>query len=185
MKTKKVNHYSSKTWSFDQLFRNCVWIVVFVFFPISEQNACPLGWLNLSESCFRIDIKFSYETWKDAMFKCQNLGGRLAVLGNDVKLRAYSRFIEDYVEDQTYFNYFVFVGAHVVSDGRWITVRKQLLSAQSLPWGSFQPSGDGWCTDLIFEEKWNSKGWRINDKNCLSKEGFVCQKPKNISGNSI
>ena len=154
------------------------------FFPTTEQNACPLGWLNLGESCFRIHRE-SYETWKDAMFKCQNLGGRLAVLGNDVKLRAYSRFIEDYVEDLTYFNYFVFVGAHVVSDGRWITVRKQLLSAQSLPWGSFQPSGDGWCTDLIFEEKGNSKGWRINDKNCLSKEGFVCQKPKNISGNSI
>ena len=154
------------------------------FFPTTEQNACPLGWLNLGESCFRIHIKFSYETWKDAMFKCQNLGGRLAVLGNAVKLRALSRSIYDYVEDLGFYNDF-FIGAHAISDGRWITVRKQLFPAQSLLWGTSQPSGDGWCTDLIFEGKWNSKGWRINDQNCLSKEGFVCQKPKKTSGNNI
>ena len=119
------------------------------------------------------------------MFECQNHGGRLAVLGNTTKLHALSRFIDDYVEDLGYFNEF-FVGAHAISDGRWITVQKQLFPAQSLLWGTSQPSGDGWCTDLIFEEKWNSKGWRINDQNCFSEEGFVCQKPtKNTSGNNI
>ena len=81
---------------------------------------------------------------------------------------------------------FFFVGAHAVSTGRWITVRKQLFPTQSLLWGPSEPSGDGWCTELIFGEKWNSnwkgKGWRINDQDCFSKEGFVCEKPKNTSG---
>ena len=114
------------------------------------------------------------------MFKCHNRGGRLAVLGNAVKLDALSRFIDDYMGALEYF----FVGAHVISDGRWITVRKQLFPAQSLLWGPSEPSGDGWCTEMKFGEKWNShwKGWRINDKACLSKGGFVCEKPKNTSG---
>ena len=155
-------------------------LLLLLFFSTTEQNACPPGWVNLGESCFRI-LK-SYQTWKDAMFECQNHGGSLAVLGNTTKLHALSRFIDDYVEDLRYF----FVGAHAISDGRWITVQKQLFPAQSLLWGTSQPSGDGWCTDLIFEEKWNSKGWRINDQNCFSEEGFVCQKPtKNTSGNNI
>ena len=158
-------------------------LLLLLFFSTTEQNACPPGWLNLGESCFRKHIK-SYQTWGDALFECQNHGGRLAVLGNTTKLHALSRFIDDYVEDLGFSNDF-FVGAHAISDGRWITVRKQLFPAQSLLWGTSQPSGDGWCTDLIFEEKWNSKGWRINDQNCLSKEGFVCQKPKNTSGNNI
>ena len=176
-----MNYYSSSS----KLFRN--WYIDCLFacfiFSSTEQNACPPGWLNLGESCFRMHID-PYKTWKDAMFECHNRGGRLAVLGNTVKLHALSRFIDDYVEDLGYFSSF-FVGAHAISDGRWITVRKQLFPAQSLLWGTSQPSGDGWCTDLIFEEKWNSKGWRINDQNCLSKEGFVCQKPKNTSGNNI
>ena len=157
-------------------------LLLLLFFSTTEQNACPPGWVNLGESCFRI-LK-SYQTWEDAMFECQNHGGRLAVLGNTTKLHALSRFIDEYVEGLRYFSFF-FVGAHAISDGRWITVRKQLFPAQSLLWGTSQPSGDGWCTDLIFEEKWNSKGWRINDQNCLSKEGFVCQKPKNTLGNNI
>ena len=160
-------------------------LLLLLIFSLSttEQNACPPGWLNWGESCFRILIK-SYHSWEDAMFECQNHGGRLPVLGNTTKLHAFSRSIDDYEEDLGYFSIF-FVGAHIISDGRWITVRKQLFPAQSLLWGTSQPSGDGWCTDLIFEEKWNSKGWRINDQNCLSKEGFVCEKPKNTSGNNI
>ena len=160
-------------------------LLLLLIFSLSttEQNACPPGWLNWGESCFRILIK-SYHSWEDAMFECQNHGGRLPVLGNTTKLHAFSRSIDDYEEDLGYFSIF-FVGAHIISDGRWITVRKQLFPAQSLQWGTSQPSGDGWCTDLIFEEKWNSKGWRINDQNCLSKEGFVCEKPKNTSGNNI
>ena len=127
------------------------------------------------------------ETWKDARFECHNRGGRLAVIGNVVKpqtLSSLSRFMDEYLEEQVYY----FVGAYAVSDGRWITARKQLFPAQSLLWGPSEPSGDGWCTDLIFGEKWNSnwkgKGWRINDENCLSKEGFVCQKPKTTAGNN-
>ena len=160
-------------------------LLLLLIFSLSttEQNACPPGWLHWGESCFRILIK-SYHSWEDAMFECQNHGGRLAVLGNTTKLHALSRSIDDYVEDLGYLRFF-FVGALIISDGRWITVRKQLFPAQSLQWGTSQPSGDGWCTDLIFEEKWNSKGWRINDQNCLSKEGFVCEKPKNTSGNNI
>ena len=160
-------------------------LLLLLIFSLSttEQNACPPGWLNWGESCFRILIK-SYHSWEDVMFECQNHGGRLPVLGNTTKLHAFSRSIDDYEEDLGNFSFF-FVGAHVISDGRWITVRKQLFPAQSLLWGTSQPSGDGWCTDLIFEEKWNAKGWRINDQNCLSQEGFVCQKPKNTSGNNI
>ena len=112
------------------------------------------------------------------MFECHNRGGRLAVLGNTVKLHALSRFIDDYMGALEYF----FVGAYTTE--RWITVRKQLFPAQSLLWGPSEPSGDGWCTEMKFGEKWNLywKGWRINDKDCSSKEGFVCEKPKNTSG---
>ena len=151
---------------------------VSIFFPTTEQNACPPGWLNLGESCFRMHILESYKTWKDAMFECHNRGGRLAVLGNAVKLHALSRFIDEYMGALVDF----FVGAHTTE--RWITVRKQLFPAQSLLWGPSEPSGDGWCTEMKFGEKWNSnwKGWRISDKACLSKEGFVCEKPKNNSG---
>ena len=157
--------------------------ILFFFFSATQQNACPPGWFNLGDSCFRMHVK-SYETWKDARFECHNLGGRLAVVGNAVKLHALSRFIDDYMEVPRW--RFFFVGAHAVSTGRWITVRKQLFPTQSLLWGPSEPSGDGLCTDLIFAEKWNSnwkgKGWRINDQDCFSKEGFVCEKPKNISG---
>ena len=160
--------------------------LLFFFFASTEQNACPPGWRNLGESCLRVQIK-PKETWKDARFECHNRGGRLAVLGNVVKpqtLSSLSRFMDEYLEEQVYF----FVGAYAISDGRWITARKQLFPAQSLLWGPSEPSGDGWCTDLIFGEKWNSnwkgKGWRINDENCLSKEGFVCQKPKTTAGNN-
>ena len=151
----------------------------FFFFSSTDQNACPPGWLNLGESCFRVHVK-SYETWKDARFECHNRGGRLAVLGNAVKLHALSRFIDDYTGALVDF----FVGAYTTE--RWITVRNQLFPAHSLLWGPSQPSGDGWCTDLIFAEKWLSqwkgKGWRVNDGSCWSKRGFVCQKPKNTSG---
>ena len=154
-----------------------VCLFVCFIFSTTEQNACPPGWLNLGESCFRIHIE-SYETWKDAMFECHNRGGRLAVLGNTVKLHALSRFIDEYMGALEYF----FVGAYTTE--RWITVRKQLFPAQSLLWGPSEPSGDGWCTEMKFGEKWNLywKGWRINDKDCSSKEGFVCEKPKNTSG---
>ena len=154
-------------------------ILFFFFFSATEQNACPPGWLNLGESCFRVHVK-SYETWKDARFECHNRGGRLAVLGNAVKLHALSRFIDDYTGALVDF----FVGAF--STKRWITVRKELFPVQSLLWGPSQPSGDGWCTNLIFAEKWNSKwkgkGWRVNDTPCFLKQEFVCQKPKSTSG---
>ena len=169
-----MNYYESKTWSTSKLFRN--WCINF-FFPTTEQNACPPGWLNLGESCFRMHIE-SYKTWKDAMFECHNRGGRLAVLGNADKLHALSRFFDDYMGALEDF----FVGAYTTE--RWISVRKQLFPAESLLWGPSEPSGDGWCTEMKIGEKWNSnwKGWRINDKACLSKEGFVCEKPKNNSG---
>ena len=68
------------------------------FFPTTEQKACTPGWLNLGDSCFRI-YSYNYQTSKDAMFKCHNLGGRRAVLGNAVQLHSLSRFIDDYIGD--------------------------------------------------------------------------------------
>ena len=118
------------------------------------------------------------------MFECHNRGGRLALLGNAVKLHALSRFIDDYMEVPEWRSFFV--GAHAASTGRWITVRKQLFPTQSLLWGPMEPSGDGWCTNLIFAEKWSpswkGKGWRVNDTPCFLKHGFICQKPKSTSG---
>ena len=159
------------------MFRNwCIYCCCCFYFSTKEQNACPPGWLNLGEQCLRVHIK-PKETWKDAMFECHNRGGRLAVLENAVKLHALSRFIDDYLGA-------FFVGAYTTK--RWITVRKELFPVQSLLWGPSEPSGDGWCTNLIFAEKWNSKwkgkGWRVNDIPCFLKQGFVCQKPKSASG---
>ena len=68
-------------------------VSIVIFFTTTEQNACTPGWLNLGESCFR--IYSSYQTWKYAMFKCHNLGGRRAVLGNAVQRHALSGFIDD------------------------------------------------------------------------------------------
>ena len=70
-------------------------VSIVIFFTTTEQNACTPGWLNLGESCFR--IYSSYQTWKYAMFKCHNLGGRRAVLGNAIQLHALSRFTDDYI----------------------------------------------------------------------------------------
>ena len=78
------------------------------------------------------------------------------------------------------------IRANHVTTEHWISVRKQLFPAPSLLWGPSEPSGDGWCTNLIFAEKWDfkwkGKGWRVNDTPCFLKQGFVCQKPKNTSG---
>ena len=162
------------------MFRNwCIYCCCCFYFSTKEQNACPPGWLNLGEPCLRVHIK-PKETWKDAMFECHNRGGRLAVLENAFKLHALLRFIDDYMGAGVAFS----VGAYTTK--RWITVRKELFPVQSLLWGPSEPSGDGWCTNLIFAEKWNSKwkgkGWRVNDIPCFLKQGFVCQKPKSTSG---
>ncbi|XP_073235542.1 uncharacterized protein [Porites lutea] len=83
-------------------YHNCCRETVTEYFfanvSLDQQNACTPGWLNLGESCFQI-YSYNYQTSKDAMFKCHNLGGRRAVLGNAVQLHALSRFIDDYIGD--------------------------------------------------------------------------------------
>ena len=91
-----------------------------------------------------------------------------------------TKFIDDYIDEWTFFS----VGAFAASDGRWITVKNEPFSFDkySSLWGPYEPSGDGWCGDLILGEKWNEywkgKGWRINDGACLTKEAFICQRQK-------
>ena len=93
-----------------------------------------------------------------------------------------TRFIDEYLRRSDYF----YVGAYADNDGRWVTVKNQLFSPQRPLWGPWEPSGDGWCADLIFGERWDSrwkgKGWRINDEACFTKQGFVCQKQKHTLG---
>lgn len=104
------------------------------------------------------------------------------MLESDAKPQSLTKFIDEYAVEWEYF----YVGAYAASDGRWITVNNQLFPSKSSLWGPLEPSGDGWCADMIFGEKWNSnwngKGWRINDAACLAKNGFVCQKQKDASG---
>ena len=125
------------------------------------------------------------KNWGDARLTCQSLGGRLAVFQNGVSPKKITKFIADYTEERIHF----FVGAYAASDGRWITVKNEELSSNSSLWGPYEPSGDGWCGDLIFGQKWDQnwrgKGWRINDEPCLSKQAFVCQMEKHDSGKDV
>jgi len=136
----------------------------------------------VDESCYQLQITPA-KNWGDARLECHNRGGRLAVLEDGMKPgHTLTKFIDEYVGESEYF----YVGAYAVSDGRWITVNNQPFSTKSSLWGPAEPSGDGWCADLIFAEKWNpnwkGKGWRINDIPCLEKQAFVCQKEKEASG---
>lgn len=126
------------------------------------------------------------KTWDDARLDCYNRGGRLAVFEHGSKAHAQkiNEFVDDYLDEWGYF----YVGAYAVSDGQWITVENKTFSLtkfQSL-WGPFEPSGDGWCADMIFGEKWDNKwkgkGWRINDEVCSSEIGFICEKKNLVPG---
>ena len=154
-----------------------------VFSSPSEPNSCPPGWRGVNDSCFQLQI-ISKPNWDGARLECHNRGGRLAVLEDGVKPgHTLTNFIDEYMDEWEYF----YVGAYAVSDGRWITVNNQPFSTKSSLWGPAEPSGDGGCADLIFAEKWNpnwkGKGWRVNDQPCITKQGFVCQKQKDASGN--
>ena len=137
----------------------------------------------MNDSCFQLQIIYK-RNWDGARLECHNRGGRLAILEDGVKPgHTLTNFIDAYMDEWGYF----YVGAYAVSDGRWITVKNQPFSTKSSLWGPAEPSGDGWCADLIFAEKWNpnweGKGWRVNDQPCITKQGFVCQKQKGASGN--
>jgi len=96
-----------------------------------------------------------------------------------------TKFIDDYLDRWSYF----FTGAYAEhgNSGQWITVKNESFpfNKYSSLWGPNEPSGDGWCGDLILGEKWNSywkgKGWRINDGACLTEEAYICQRQKNES----
>lgn len=97
-----------------------------------------------------------------------------------------TKYIDDYLDEWSYF----FIGAYAANNGQWITVQNEPFpfNKYSSLWGPYEPSGDGWCGDLILGEKWNEywkgKGWRINDSGCLTKEAFICQRQKHDSSKS-
>lgn len=101
---------------------------------------------------------------------------------NTVKPKKITEFVDEYIEGWETF----YVGAYVVSTGQWITVNSQIFDSKSSLWGPGQPSGDGWCADMLFGEKWDpkwkGKGWRLNDESCYLTTGFICQKLKNPYG---
>ena len=91
---------------------------------------------------------------------------------NTLKLHSITEFIDEYMDEWETF----FVGGYAVNTGRWITVTNALFDSKSPLWGPGEPSGDGVCTDMLFNENWIPK-WRINDEDCSLEIGFVCQKP--------
>ena len=124
------------------------------------------------------------KTWDNAKLDCYNRGGHLVVLKDTKIAQKISEVLDEYLNEWE--NYYV--GAHAVSDSQWITVRNKIFpfdKFQSL-WGPYEPSGDGWCGNMINGEKWNDawkgKGWRINDVNCFSRQGYICEKKTSISG---
>ena len=147
---------------------------------------CPPGWRKFENSCFQVHL-LRKKPWKDARFDCWNRGGSLAVFENGAEPHKLTQFIDDYVDEWSYFS----VGAYAASDGRWITVKNEPFSFDKYSplWGPYEPSGDGWCGDLISAEKWNDywkgKGWRINDATCLSKEAYICQRQKHYSSKNV
>ena len=109
------------------------------------------------------------------------------MLKSGVEPHKITDFIDDYLDEWTYFA----IGAYAASNGRWITVKNEPFpfNKYSSLWGPHEPSGDGWCGDLILGEKWNDywkgKGWRINDGACLTKEAFICQRHKQDSSKDV
>lgn len=129
------------------------------------------------------------KNWGDARLDCWTRGGELARLKSGLEPQKITEFIDDYlhVDQWSYF----FIAAYASNHGPWITVKNEAFpfNKYSSLWGPYEPSGDGWCGDLILGEKWNDywkgKGWRINDGACLTKEAFICQKQKHGSSKNI
>ena len=152
---------------------------------IAVPGYCPPGWRRFEESCLQIHFN-RVKPWGDARIDCRNRGGWLAVFAKGFEPHKITKFIDDYEDELSYIS----VGAYA-SDGRWITVKNKPFpkNKYSSLWGPYEPSGHGWCGDLIFGEKWNNnwrgKGWRINDNSCLTLEAFVCQKTKHDSSKNL
>lgn len=100
-----------------------------------------------------------------------------------------TKFTDDYLDQLSYF----YTGAYAAhtNNGQWITVKNESFPFNKYfsLWGPYEPSGDGWCGDLILGEKWNDywkgKGWRINDGDCLTKEAYICQRQKHVSSKKV
>ncbi|PFX21360.1 G-protein coupled receptor GRL101 [Stylophora pistillata] len=158
----------------------------FANISLREQSTCLPGWRILnSNSCLQVHLT-QPKTWDDAKLDCYNRGGHLAVLKDTDIARNIAEVLDEYLNEWGFY----YVGAHAMSRSQWITVRNEIFSLdkfQSL-WGPYEPSGDGWCGNMINGEKWNDawkgKGWRINDVDCLSSQGYICEKKTSISGAS-
>lgn len=122
------------------------------------------------------------KSWAGARVQCHNRGGKLAEFENSLTTHALSTFLDGYVEYWSGFH----VGAQILSSERWITVGYQEFDSTSSLWGPGEPSGNGWCANMILGEKWRKdwrgKGWRLDSDVCNINLGFVCQKKKTTSG---
>lgn len=151
---------------------------------IAAPDSCPPGWRRFDETCFQVHL-LRKKDWGDARRDCWTRGGRLAMIKRGLEPHKITKFIDDYLDRWSYF----FTGAYAEhgNSGQWITVKNESFpfNKYSSLWGPNEPSGDGWCGDLILGEKWNSywkgKGWRINDGACLTEEAYICQRQKNES----
>lgn len=147
----------------------------------AEGNTCPPGWHSLGESCFQLNIN-PYKSWAAARIQCHNRGGKLAEFENSLNGYALSTFLDGYMEYWGLFH----VGAEVLSSERWITVENQPFDSTSSLWGPGEPSGDGWCANMMLGEKWRKdwrgKGWRLDSDSCNINLGFVCQKDTTTPG---
>ena len=126
--------------------------------------------------CFQLQIT-PQKKWGLARLECYNRGGRFGVFENTLKLHLITKFIDEYMDERET----IFVGGYAVDTGQWITVTNEVFASKSSLWGPGEPSGDGLCGDMRFRENWNPK-WRINDEDCSSELGFVCQKPMTGAG---
>ena len=81
-------------------------------------------------------------------------------------------FLEDYMEYLGWFHIDALPVAH------FETIEHKRFNVTSSLWGPGEPSGDGWCGNMLLGQK----GWRVNDESCYVNIGFVCQKKKNTSG---
>ena len=155
---------------------------------IAAPDSCPPGWRRFDDTCFQAHL-LRTKNWGNARLDCWTRGGRLAVIKSGLEPHQITKFVDDYLDQWSY----LFTGAYAehATNGHWITVKSESFpfNKYSSLWGPHEPSGDGWCGDLILGEKWNDqwkgKGWRINDGACLTQEAYICQRQKHDSSKNV
>ena len=136
----------------------------------SVSPGCLNGWHGYKNSCFYIEAEKTVSSWATARTACLKHGTRLAV-SQDVSTLGYLKTLAEGTKVGNWYAFYI--GASATQNLKWRWTNGETVSS-SAPWGPREPSGDGNCGTVIKPAGWS--GWKLNDENCATRLGFVCEK---------